>query len=356
MSIPSFINSVLRKITPADPAVRREAGRKLDCLIKPPGSLGRLEECAMQFTAARGDIHAQVLHPAIVTFAGDHGIAQEGVSAADQSVTALMVRCMNQGGAGINVLTRFEGIRHLVVDVGMAEPSPWRNVLSRHIADGTKNFTRGPAMTREQCEKAFSAGMEMACELEAQGSTLVGTGEMGIGNTTSAAALYCALLGVTPEAVCGCGTGVSRAVIQKKIAVVRQGLAVNSRLLAQGPFEIMQCVGGFEIAAMTGMILQAAACRIPVLIDGVISSAAAADAIRMKPEIRDYCFFSHLSGDSGHGEALKVLGVRPLLDLGMRLGEGTGAALACNLVQASVKLLNEMMSLADAGIQLHGEE
>ena len=346
------ITQVLQKIDPADQQVRESAWKKMNSLIKPPGSLGRLEECAVQYVSARGDLNAKVQKPSLLTFAGDHGIAEEGVSITSQDVTTLMVKCMSMGGAGINVLTRHEGMIHHVVDVGMAQPCPFKNIIHRRVANGTRNFTKEPAMPATQCADAILAGMEETQKLIDAGSTLVGTGEMGIGNTTPSAALYSVYLQLTPEKVCGCGTGVSSEVIRKKVQVVKKGIEVNQDLIAKGPFETLQSVGGLEIAAITGMILQAASQKVPVLVDGYISSAAAVAAIRMNPAVLDYCFFSHLSGDLGHGQAMTALGIKPLLDLGMRLGEGTGAALACNLVEASVKILAEMMTFEQAGIIL----
>ena len=354
MTIPDpAINQVINSILPADESVRQAACAKLDSLIKPQGSLGRLEECAARYAAARGFLDARICNPILLTFAGDHGVTAEGISTTDARTTQLMVKSMLQGGAGISVLAQHQGIRHRIIDTGMLYPCESPHIINRRIAGGTANFTQGPAMTESQCVAAIKAGMAEAeiavCD---QGSTLLGTGEIGIGNTTPSAALYSVLLDMPPEIVCGCGSGINPQQRLHKIQVIKKGIQVNQEYLDKGPFTILAALGGFEIAAICGMILQASALRVPLLIDGYISSAAAVAAIKIKPEVLDYCFFSHLSGDQGHLAAMNAIGVKPLLDLQLRLGEGTGAALAYNIISSANVLMHRMMSFSQAGITL----
>lgn len=347
------VNHLIGQIRSADKQVRNAAREKMNSLVKPPGSLGRLEDCAIQYAAARGDLDAPLCNPVILTFAADHGITEEGISITDAKTTTQMVQCMIQGGAGISVLTRLHGIQHRIIDVGMMYPCASPCIINRSIAKGTRNFTQGPAMTEAQCISAIKAGMaEAETAIVRTGSTLLGTGEIGIGNTTPSAALYSVLLDLPPEDVCGYGSGISQEQLQHKIQLVKKGIQVNRTAVFQGPFQSLTALGGFEIAAITGMILQAAALRIPVLIDGYIASAAAIAAIRMKQEVLDYCFFSHLSGDHGHLAAMTAMGIRPLLDLQLRLGEGTGAALAYPVIRSAHALLHQMMSFSRAGISL----
>ena len=346
----SIYEDCVGRIVHADESVLSAARERLDSLTKPKGSLGMLEDCAARYAAARGELFADVRNPAIVTFAGDHGVAAEGVSAFPSEVTVQMTANMSNGGAAVNVLARHVGAVHRIVDVGIASDCAFPNVRQRHVADGTRNFTQGPAMTRGEVLQALEVGMTEAFELIDSGSTLLGTGEMGIANTTPSAALYSAFLHLPPEQTCGCGTGISAGTLQHKIGVVRRALEVNSAALEEGPLSVLAALGGLEIAAIAGLILGAASRKVPVVVDGIISGAGAVAARGIREEVMDYCFFSHLSGDAGHAAAMKSLGVRPLLDLGMRLGEGTGAALAMTLIEASVKILLEMATFEEAAV------
>ncbi|OGV51285.1 MAG: nicotinate-nucleotide--dimethylbenzimidazole phosphoribosyltransferase [Lentisphaerae bacterium GWF2_52_8] len=344
-----ILSKTLLEIKPVSKEIKALARKRLDSLTKPPGSLGRLEDCAAQYAAARGSVDAKVVKPCILTFAGDHGVADEGVSAFPKEVTPQMVANFSRGGAAINVLAKHGGITLKVIDMGVAAECDFPGVISRKIARGTANFANGPAMSIEECTKALAAGIEEAEKSIADGCTLLGTGDMGIANTTPSTALYAQFLSLDPEEIAGRGTGIDDARLRHKVKVIRDALCVNKHLL-KSPLETLAALGGFEIAGICGTILAGAANRVPVVVDGFISGAAALSAIRIKPEVADYCFFSHLSAEAGHAKAMKTIGVKPLLDLDLRLGEGTGAAIAMHLIQASMKIMHEMATFGEAGV------
>ncbi len=345
----SLLEKTLSSIKPSDKGIEKAAWKRLDSLTKPQGSLGRLEECAAKYAAARGDVFAKVAKPAILTFGADHGVAAEGVSAFPQEVTPQMAANISRGGAGVSVLARHAGATLKMIDIGIAVPCDFPGVVDRKVAKGTANIAKGPAMTLEQCRKALEIGIEEAQKLIDEGSTLIGTGDLGIANTTPSAALYCAYLGTSPAETVGRGTGVDDERLKHKISVVKRALEANKASLGS-PLETLAALGGFEIAGICGAILGSAAKHVPVVVDGFISGAAAIAAIRMKPEVADYCFFSHLSAEAGHVNAMKAMGVKPLLGLDFRLGEGTGAAMAFNIVIAGTKILQEMATFAEAGV------
>ncbi len=318
--------------------------RRVDHLTKPPGSLGRLEEIAVRYGVARGTADLKLERKAMYVFCADHGVAVEGVSAYPAEVTRQMVRNFAAGGAAINVLCRQYGIDAFIVDVGVkGDPEP--GVIHRRIAPGTHNFLDEPAMTREQAGQAIEIGRDLATA----GYDIVGTGEMGIGNTTAAAAVVAAMTGRDPAAVVGRGTGIDDARWRHKVEVVRQALE-RRRPDPADPVGVLAAVGGFEIGAMAGLILGAAAARIAVVVDGFIATAGALLAEGIEPGVREGMFFAHRSAEAGHDVALEALGARPLLDLGMRLGEGTGAALAIGLIESAVRLYNEMATFDSAGV------
>ena len=359
----TLLEKTLSKIIPADSNVAESAQQRLDILTKPQGSLGVLEACAKKYAAARRDLFAKITEPAILTFAGDHGVAEEGVSAFPQEVTPQMVANFANGGAAINVLSKHAGARLKVIDMGVAcdllpflPENASSVVIHKKIAPGTANIAEGPAMTIEDAEKAISAGIRIAEDEITFGSTLLGTGDMGIANTTPSAALYTAFLGVAPEQVSGKGTGIDDERLKHKVSVIEKALEVNKDIIDIGnPMEVLSAVGGFEIAGICGAVLGAAANKIPIVIDGFISGAAAVAAIQFDENVRDYCFFSHLSAEAGHINAMKAIGVKPILDLDLRLGEGTGAVLAFNIIQAGVKIMHEMSTFEDAGVSESGE-
>jgi nicotinate-nucleotide--dimethylbenzimidazole phosphoribosyltransferase len=355
-STPS-ITEWAKRIPAFDRAAAERAREHQGQLTKPPGSLGRLEELAVFYAGVRGQF--PVVAPArarIVVFAADHGVTAEGVSPYPSSVTAAMVANFVAGGAAISVLTRASGIELAVVDVGVASPLPpasasgaGARLVSRPVRPGTGNFRRELAMSRAEAQAAIDVGVALATEAAEEGVELLGAGEMGIGNTTAAAAVVAALTGATPEAVVGRGTGVDDAGLARKITVVGEALARHrpDRADALG---VLSAVGGLEIAAMAGLMLGGAARRIPTVVDGFISGAAALVAVTLAPAVRDYLCFSHLSAERGHRVVCEALDARPLLDLGLRLGEGTGAALAIDLIRQAVRLQSEMATFASAGV------
>lgn len=345
----SNLKNLLDLIKPANTEIAKIAKEKLDNLTKPKGSLGVLEDCAVKYLSARGNIEAKINNPVILTFAGDHGVAKEGVSAFPQEVTVQMLANFANGGAAINVLARHAGAKLKVIDIGAAADCKDPKIIKLKAGYGSANFAKSEAMTIEQCEQAIIYGAKIAAESIEEGADLICTGDMGIANTCSSSAIYSLLLDLPAEDTVGRGTGIDDMRLQKKLNIVRDAVKRFSHLKDE-PFSVLASVGGFEIAGICGAIIQAAAKKIPVIVDGFISGAAAITAIKAKKEIMDYCFFSHLSAEAGHAKVLNAMGVRPLLNLDLRLGEGTGAALAINIVTASIKIINEMASFKSAKV------
>jgi nicotinate-nucleotide--dimethylbenzimidazole phosphoribosyltransferase len=325
------------------------ARRHLDTLTKPPGSLGRIEELAARLVALTG-VPPRIAQPVIFTFAADHGVVAEGVSAYPQSVTAQMVENFLRGGAGVNVLARDCGARVVVADFGVANPIGAHAGLVRcPLGAGTANIARGPAMTRQQAEAAIERGAQLAMQAIDAGADLVATGDMGIGNTTAASAITAAITGAAVEAVTGRGTGVDDAGWQRKVDAVRRALAVTRPDPRDG-IDVLGKVGGFEIGGLAGVILAGAARRVPVALDGFIAGAAALVAATIAPAAVHAMFASHRSAEPGHVWALGHLGLEPYLDLGLRLGEGTGAALFVHLARAAARIYTEMATFKSAGV------
>jgi nicotinate-nucleotide--dimethylbenzimidazole phosphoribosyltransferase len=345
-----IVQRTIEQIQAIDAAwVRRAEARQLE-LTKPAGSLGEIEEIGNRCAAILATIPFRVDKPRLVVFAGDHGVCEEGVNAFPQSVTTAMVMNYLRGGAAINCFARVGGIELRIVDVGVMTPlPPLEGLIARRVAAGTRNFCTSAAMTREETLRAMVVGIEMAEQAAAEGCNLLGFGEMGIGNTTSASAIAAALTARPAREVVGRGTGVDDVVLQKKISTVERALTFHAGHLAT-PIEILERVGGLEIAAMCGFCLGAAACRRPLLTDGFIATAAAALAIRFQPAVRDYLFVAHASVEPGHRPLVDLIGLKPILNLSMRLGEATGAALAVKLVQAAAAVLNDMATFAEAGV------
>ena len=343
------LQTVCAAIEPASVAVLAQAQARLDNLTKPLGSLGKLEMLAARTCAMRRTVAAKVEKKIILTFAGDHGVVAEGISAFPQEVTPQMVLNFLAGGAGVNVLARHVGAEVRVVDVGVAVPIEAEGLRQCKVRPGTANMAKGPAMSVDEALAAIGVGMEMAREAIEDGAEILGTGDMGIGNTTPSAALFAALLPAKVADVTGRGTGIDDVMLQHKIAVIEQSLAVNKDQL-NSPLGALAAVGGLEIAAICGCILEAARSKIPVVVDGFISSAGALVAQRLAPHVLDYCFFSHMSAEQGHRIFFEKMGLSPLLHLDLRLGEGTGAALTMNLVEAGLKIMNEMATFGEAGV------
>lgn len=330
------------------PEFERLARLRQDSLVKPRGALGKLEDIACWFAARQERTIPQALVPAITVFAADHGVARHGVSAFPQSVTLHMVRGLTDGIAAINVLARAIEARFTIVDAGVAEPCPFDGVRSERIGPGTADLLHSPAMTEAQAFRSLAIGAQYAREAIASGCNLLIAGEIGIANTTSAACLVSALLDVAPEYIVGRGSGIDDETHARKLEVVRTALArAGSRVT---PIEALREFGGFEIGAMAGFYLEAARRRTPVLLDGFISTAAALVGCGLDPGLRDWLLASHLSAERGHASVLQRLGLRPLVELDMRLGEGTGAAAVVPLLQNALKLHAEMATFADSGV------
>lgn len=364
----SLLAETMGGVDPLCSASTARAKARLERLTKPPGSLGRLEELALHLAGITGNPLPACDRKVIYVFAADHGVTVEGVSAYPSVVTAQMMANFLRGGAAINVLIRQAGARLVAIDMGIdadvalpKEVSRWKiearenetvdgiaGFFCRKVARGTRNFTREPAMTRQQATCAVAAGIEVFRDCH-----LAGVGEMGIGNSTSAAALVALATGRPAADVVGSGTGVDAAGLERKIDVVQRALRLHQPNPSDG-IGLLAAVGGFEIAAMAGCMLAAAAARVPVVVDGFISTAAALVAVRLCPALQPYLIAAHCSAERGHPLALETLGLRPLLNLDMRLGEGTGAALAFSIIEASARLLREMATFDEAGVSESG--
>ena len=345
------LDETLKQIQPLDRFSEAAARRRLDSLTKPLGSLGRLEELALRIAIIQGQVPPRLGRKLLLVFAADHGITQEGVSAYPPDVTAQMTRNFLNGGAAINVLARHHGVDTEVVDVGVDHEFVAAGGLRNcKIRRGTANFARGPAMTRDDAVRSVELGIQLVREAARENLFLVGAGDMGIGNTSSAAAILCALTGAAPADAVGRGTGIDDTALARKIAAIERGLDLNQPDV-NDPIDVLAKVGGLEIGAITGVMLGAAACRIPLVLDGFITGAAALLAQRFNPLVQDVFFASHLSAERGHRLMLNELNLAPVLDLQMRLGEGTGTCLLMGLIEAAVKIIGEMATFDSAGVQ-----
>ncbi len=342
--------TILSGIQPVDNSLSASIQDHLDDLTKPRGSLGRLEEIAMRYAIATGTARPVLEKKKIVCFAADHGVADEGVSAFPCEVTPQMVYNMLNGGAAINVLARHAGAVLDIVDIGVDHDFPDHPGLQRcKVRKGSSNMAKGPAMTIDETLQAVVTGMTLAGKAREDGFHLLATGEMGIANTTSATALFAALLDLPVESITGRGTGIDQERLEHKIEVIKRAIEINRDSL-KTPLEVLAALGGFEIAGICGLILGAASVGLPVVVDGFISSAGAVVAMQLSCRVSDYLFFSHLSNEEGHKAVMQKLGARPILDLDMRLGEGTGAALAMQVIEGSIKLYNSMATFSSANV------
>ncbi len=337
------------EIQPLEPVFAEKAQQRWDNLIKPKGSLGRLEEIVCRLCAIRRTEDPQILKKRLIVFAADHGIAEEGVSAYPQEVTQQMVRGFLGGRAAICVLSRQASIELKIIDAGMVQRLSDPGLISIHLGDGTKNFLKEPALNHIQVERALSAGMALAEEASKDGVDLLTGGDMGIGNTASASAIYSCLFKLRPELVTGTGAGLDEKGRLHKIKVIQAALE-KWRIDSDNALEILRHFGGFEIACLTGFYLGAAANRIAAVVDGFICTAAAAIAISAVPLVRDYLFFAHHSAENGFSQVIGKLQVKPLFNLEMRLGEGTGAAIAMRLIEQAVRLYREMPTFEQAEV------
>lgn len=350
----SLLQKTLDRIESADKNAAKLAQARLDGLTKPPGSLGALETIAIQLAAIQGS-STPVLGPKVVmVMAADHGVVEEGVSAFPQEVTAQMVLNFLHHGAAINVLSAHADAKVVVTDVGIKEHGiDHPDLHMRKIRPGTRNMAKEAAMTEIEAIAAIEVGIEMVtAEIEA-GAKLIATGEMGIGNTTPSSAILASLSGQSIESITGRGTGINDSALKNKQAVINKALLVNQPDPSSA-LDVLSKVGGLEIAALTGVILGAAANKIPVVVDGFISSAAALLAYKFKENCVDYMIASHLSQEPGHKIMLELMGLKPVLYLDLRLGEGTGAVLAFHLIEAAVKIISEMATFEEAGVSQGG--
>jgi nicotinate-nucleotide--dimethylbenzimidazole phosphoribosyltransferase len=339
----------LPAVEPLDTTLRAELQHLIDTKTKPPGSLGRLESLALQIGLIQRTTRPALHRPLMIVFAADHGIAAEGVSPYPQAVTAQMVLNFIAGGAAINAFSGVAGVALEVVNAGVATPLPaHEQLIDLSIARGTRNFAHEPAMTRDQALAALQAGAARVRHHAALGTNLIGFGEMGIANTSAAACLMSRLCGVPIDACVGRGTGLDDAGLARKREILAAALARHAAVDA--PLEVLASFGGFEIAMIAGACLAAAHARMTILIDGFIATAALLVAAAFEPAVREYCVFAHASNEAGHRRMLEHLHAEPLLALDLRLGEGTGAALAVPLVRAAVAFVNEMASFEAAGV------
>ncbi|MBU1037684.1 MAG: nicotinate-nucleotide--dimethylbenzimidazole phosphoribosyltransferase [Candidatus Omnitrophica bacterium] len=349
-----LLNETISRIGKIDNSLSGETQERLDNLTKPQGSLGRLEEFAKQIVEITRARNPELKHKIIFTMAGDHGVVENSVSAFPREVTPQMVYNFLNGGAGINVLARHVGARVVIVDMGVAcdlKDNP--ALVVKKVNYGTKNMTKGPAMSKDEAIKSIENGIEAFNEALPGGIDIVGTGDMGIGNTTPSSAIVATIAGRNVEEVTGRGTGIDDKTLSGKIAAIKEALKVNKPNPKDG-IDILSKVGGFEIGGLAGVMLAAAAHRIPIVIDGFISGAAALIAYTLEPKIKDYMIAAHCSVEQGHKVALSFLGLKPILDLNLRLGEGTGAALAMSIIEAGTRILNEMATFESAGVSEKG--
>jgi nicotinate-nucleotide--dimethylbenzimidazole phosphoribosyltransferase len=346
------LKAILRSITHTNGKFAEQAQERLDNLTKPQGSLGRLEEFAKQLVAIAESQMPDLDKKVVFTFAGDHGVADEGVSAFPKEVTPQMVMNFIHGGAGINVLARHAGADVIAVDIGVDHDFGELNeetFISRKVVSGTKNMRKGPAMTREEAEQCIEVGMAIAHDFAKKGYKIFGTGEMGIANTSPSSAITLVLTEKTVEDITGRGTGIDDDTWKNKVNVIKDAIRINSPDPAD-PIDVLAKIGGAEIGGIAGLIIGAAANKIPVVIDGFISTVGALIAYLIEPKTRDYMFAAHMSQEVGHKALLEKIGLKPILDLDLRLGEGTGAALAMLVIEAGLKIYKEMATFEEAAV------
>ncbi len=344
------IDQLIKNIGPLDGDAMQKAAARLNNLTKPMGSLGVLEDLVIQLAGITGDVMPKVENKMVIVMAGDHGVVEEGVSCAPQSVTPQMVYNFLNGGAGINVLSRCAGAQVKVVDIGVADPTLNNaNLISEKVRLGTANMAKGSAMSREEALQAIKIGVEVAEGEIDQGINLLATGEMGIGNTTPSSAILGLYSDAPLSTIVGRGVGLNDEGVLNKIKVIETALMVNKPDPAD-PIDVLSKVGGLEIAGMTGLFLGAAVRKVPIVIDGFISGAAALIAYKIVPQVKDYMIASHLSEEPGHRLVLEAIGKEPMLRMRLRLGEGTGAALAFNIIEAATRIMSEMATFEEAGV------
>ncbi len=340
----------LKEIQPVHSELYEKVQDRLDALTKPQGSLGRLEDFAMKLVGITGRFMPEIDKKVIFTFAGDHGVVAEGVSAFPQEVTRQMVCNFLSGGAGVNVLAKHAGADNAVVDVGVNfDFDGLDGLVDKKVIFGTKNMLKGPAMSRSEAEKTILVGIEIADEYAKKGYNMFGAGDMGIGNTTPSSAIAAVMTAKTAAEVTGRGTGIDDEALNAKVKVIQKAIEVN-RPAPADPLDVLAKIGGAEIGAIAGLCIGAAINRVPVVVDGLIATAGAIIAYGLDPRVRDYMFAGHCSVEPGHMAMLDTMGLKPIVDLGLRLGEGTGAALGMLIIEAGLKIYKEMATFNDAGV------
>ncbi|HNR04561.1 MAG TPA: nicotinate-nucleotide--dimethylbenzimidazole phosphoribosyltransferase [Bacillota bacterium] len=337
-------------IRPSYEESKKEAAERLDKLVKPIGSLGKLEDIAVKISGITGKQKNSFEKKVTIIMASDNGVAEEGVSAAPQAVTALMTINFLKGITGVCVLSKHAGADIRVVDIGVGSDLEYPGLINRKVRKGTSNMAKGPAMSKEEAISAIETGIEMVSQLVKEGYNLFGTGEMGIGNTSTASAVAMAFLGCSAEEAVGKGVGLTEEGYASKKSVIERAISIN-KPDPYDPIDVLSKVGGFDIAGMTGCFLGAAYCRVPIVIDGFISAAAALAAYRINPLVRDYIIPSHLSAEPGYSLVINEIGLEPLLDLNMRLGEGSGCPLAFNIIEAAEAIISDMATFEEATIK-----
>jgi|LGVF01.2.fsa_nt_gb nicotinate-nucleotide--dimethylbenzimidazole phosphoribosyltransferase len=346
----SLLNETLEKIQPLDEEMMKKSKERVDFLLKPVGSLGVLEDIAVQLSGISGEMFPDISKKAMLVFVGDHGVFEEGVAAAPQEVTGLMAHMTIAGKSGVGALCKQAGADVFLCDVGMvSDVDPNSNIVMKKIRKGTANMRKGQAMTHNEAKKALEVGIEEAEKAINNGYKILGTGEVGICNTTPSAAIFAALSGIDPGELTGAGANLSEEKMIIKAQVIRDAIILNKPDKNDG-IDVLAKVGGLEIGAMAGVMLAGAAHKIPVVIDGFISTAAAAIAIALKPEVKGYLICSHASAEKGAAFGSEFIGAKPFLNMGMRLGEGSGAAIAFNIIEGALYMNREMATYGDVGL------
>ena len=344
-----LLESTMGGIRPLNTAAMQNARARLDSLLKPPGSLGRLESIAEKLAGITGRVGGNIGKKTIIVMCGDNGVTDEQVSSFPRSISTLVAETMLKGLSGVSVLAKHAGADLVIVDLGLDGDIADRHVIDRKIRRGTANITKGPAMSREEAVRAIETGIEIANHAVDEGAGILGTGEIGIGNTTTASAVLHALTGIGLDEVVGRGAGLTDEGLLRKKDVIRRAIELNQPV-ADDALDVLSKVGGLDIAGLAGCYLAAAARRVPIIIDGFIAGSAAVAASRMHTGVRDFMFTSHASAEPGTATISNALGLEPMLALDMRLGEGTGAALAFHIIEAALKIVNEMGTFKDIGM------
>lgn len=345
-----MLEEIIKRIDPLDRESMIAAQARLNSLTKPLGSLGKLEEIVVRLAGINGSASPRVDNKATVIMCADNGVVEEGVSSCPKSVTASVTCNFTRGITGINVFSKLTNARIVVVDIGVDAVIPYTTILNRKIRNGTWNMAKGPAMTREEAIKAIQTGINIVKDLKAEGVNLLGTGEMGIGNTSTSSAITAVLTNSPVDTIVGVGSGLSKEAYKNKIEVIKRAIQINQPN-PDDAIDVLSKVGGFDIAGLTGCFLGAAKYRVPIVIDGFISSVAALCAVRIQPGAREYMFPSHGSAEPGTASVMEALNMEPMLNLDMRLGEGTGAALGYQLIDAAIAAYTQMGSFDDAKIE-----